>query len=336
MPQPVIVAAARTPIGRAFKGSLTGLRADDLAATVITELLARVPELDPGEVDDLYLGAWDHTGEQAENLARRVAVLTGYDTIPGATVNRACASSLQTTRMAANAIRSGDGHVFLSAGVEVVSRYPDTGDRSGLAAAPNPCFESARARTAWRSETGAKWSDPRETEELPDIYIGMGETAENVASLRGISREDQDAFALRSQERAASAIERGFFAREITAVTAPDGTRVDADDGPRARVTLEALAGLRPVFREDGTVTAGNCCSLNDGAAAVLLMSDLRAKELGLTPMARVLSFGATGLSPEIMGLGPVEAIRSALGKAGLNVATSICSRSTKPSPPRS
>lgn len=319
MPVPVIVAAARTPIGRAFKGSLTGIRADDLAAVVVSQVLSSVPELDPAEVEDLYLGAWDHTGEQSENLARRVAVISGHDSIPAVTVNRACASSLQTTRMAANAIRSGDGHVFLSVGSEVVSRYPGTGDRSGLAAAPNPCFDAARARTAQRSASGTAWSDPRATGELPDIYIGMGETAENVASLRDISREDQDAFALRSQQRAARAIESGFFAREITPVTTPDGTIVTTDDGPRPDATLEALAELRPVFREDGTVTAGNCCSLNDGAAAIVVMSDVRAQELGLTPLARILSFGATGLSPEIMGLGPVEAIRSALGKAGLS-----------------
>lgn len=320
MSEPVIVAAARTPIGRAFKGSLAGIRADDLAATVVSEVLSKVPELDPAEVEDLYLGAWDHTGEQSENLARRVAVMAGYDAIPGVTVNRACASSLQTTRMAANAIRSGDGHVFLSVGSEVVSRYPDTGDRSGLAAAPNPCFDSARTRTAERSRSGATWSDPRANGELPDVYIGMGETAENVASLRGISREEQDAFALRSQQRTARAIASGFYAREITPVRAPDGTLVSADDCPRSGATLEALAELRTVFRIDGTVTAGNCCSLNDGSAAVVVMSDVRARELGLTPLARILSFGATGLSPEVMGLGPVEAIRSALAKAGLSI----------------
>ena len=318
MPEPVIVAVARTPIGRAFKGSLTEIRADDLAAAAVHDVLARVPQLDPAEIDDLYLGAWDHTGEQGENLARRVAVLAGFDGIPGASVNRACASSVQTTRMAANAIRSGDGHVFLSVGAEVVSRYPATGDRSGLASMPNPMFDQARRRTATRASTGAPWADPRDLGQLPDVYIAMGQTAENVAERCGISRQDQDEFAARSQKLAAKAIANGFYTREILPVTAPDGTVVSTDDGPRPGTTVESLSNLQPVFRDSGTVTAGNCCALNDGAAAVLLMSDVRARDLGLTPLARVVAFGTSGLSPEIMGLGPVDAVRRALTNADM------------------
>ncbi|NEW48914.1 acetyl-CoA C-acetyltransferase [Nocardia cyriacigeorgica] len=321
MTEAVIVATARSPIGRAGKGSLTGMRPDDLAAQTIKAALDQIPECDAHAIEDLYLGAWEHTGEQSENIARRVAVQLGLDGVPGATVNRACASSVQTTRMAANAVKAGDGEIFVSAGVECVSRYPQhNGVGAGDERFHNPTFDRARARTAQFAETGAPWTDPRAESLLPDVYITMGQTAENVASYRGVTRAEQDEFAVRSQQLAEKAIADGFFAREITPVTLPDGTVVRVDDGPRAGTTVEKLAGLSPVFRDSGTVTAGNACPLNDGAAALVLMSDRKAAELGLTPLARVVATAASGLSPEIMGLGPVEASQRALAKAGLSI----------------
>ncbi|MFG1621763.1 acetyl-CoA C-acetyltransferase [Kribbella sp. NPDC049227] len=317
MPEAVIVATARSPIGRARKGSLRDLRPDDLAAVMVRAALDQVPALDPVEIDDLYVGSWEHGGEQGENLARRVAVQLGLDPVPGSSVNRACASSVQTTRMACNAIRAGDGSVFVSAGVECVSHYPDD-----PADHTNPMFAEALRRTKIRARghrTG--WVDPRLAGALPDVYIGMGQTAENVAALCGISRQEQDEFALRSQTLTAAALEAGFYKREIVPVVRPDGTVVDGDDGPRPATTQDDLAGLQPVFRPDGSVTPGNCCPLNDGAAAVVVMSDVRALELGITPLARVVGFGVSGLSPEIMGLGPVEASRRALAKASMTIA---------------
>ncbi|MHA4854489.1 acetyl-CoA C-acetyltransferase [Rhodococcus sp. MSC1_016] len=321
MTEAVIVATARSPIGRAGKGSLREMRPDDLAAQVIRAALDKVPALDPSTIEDLYLGAWEHSGEQSENIARRVAVQLGLDTVPGATVNRACSSSVQTTRMAANAIKAGDGDIFVSAGVECVSRYPQmTGVGAGDEQFQNPLFSAAQARTAELARTADTWTDPRSAGQLPDIYITMGQTAENVATLRGISRADQDEFAARSQQLAEKAIADGFFAREISPITVSDGTVVDSDDGPRPGTTIDTLAGLRTVFRESGTVTAGNACPLNDGAAALVIMSDSTATKLGLTPLARVVATGVSGLSPEIMGLGPVEASRRALAKAGLTI----------------
>ncbi|SDE59202.1 acetyl-CoA C-acetyltransferase [Rhodococcus tukisamuensis] len=317
MTEAVIVATARSPIGRAGKGSLTGMRPDDLAAQMVRAALDLVPALDPNSVEDLYLGGWEHSGEHGENIARRVAVQLGMDAVPGATVNRACASSVQTTRMAVNAIKAGDGDVFVSAGVECVSRY---GVGVGEEQFQNPFFAQAQVRTAELAATNRAWSDPRAEGALPDIYVSMGQTAENVATLRGISRAEQDEFAARSQQLAEKAIADGFFDREITPVVLPDGTVVRADDGPRAGTTVEKLSTLRTVFRESGTVTAGNACPLNDGAAALVIMSDRRAAELGLTPLARVVSTAVSGLSPEIMGLGPVEASRRALAKAGLSI----------------
>ncbi|MCT2030968.1 acetyl-CoA C-acetyltransferase [Dietzia cinnamea] len=322
MTEAVIVATARSPLGRAGKGSLIGIRPDDLAAQMVRAALEQVPALDPHSVDDLYLGAWEHSGEQSENIARRVAVQLGMDTVPAATVNRACASSVQTTRMAVNAIKSGDGDVFISAGVECVSRYPQqNGVGAGDTAFQNPLFSSAQGRTARLAAANGAWTDPRIEGQLPDVYITMGQTAENVATHRGISRAEQDEFAARSQHQAEKAIADGFFDREISPVTLADGTVVRADDGPRKGTTVEKLAVLPAVFRENGTVTAGNACPLNDGAAALVIMSDRRAAELGLTPLARVISTAASGLSPEIMGLGPVEASMRALEKAGLTVA---------------
>ncbi|WP_434742929.1 acetyl-CoA C-acetyltransferase [Micromonospora sp. SH-82] len=325
----VIVATARSPIGRAHKGSLRDVRPDDLAATVVQAALDKVPQLDPTEIDDLYLGCGLPGGEQGFNLGRVVATLLGLDTLPAATLTRYCASSLQTTRMAMHAIRAGEGDVFVSAGVECVSRYA-RGNSDGLPPEAqalvgggweNPRFAAAGDRSARRSRGGAEvWTDPREAGDLPDIYLTMGQTAENLAQLYDVTRADMDAFGVRSQNLAEKAIADGFWAREITPVTTPDGTLVGVDDGPRAGVTLEGVAGLKPVFRPDGRITAGNCCPLNDGAAAVVVMSARRARDLGLTPLARIVSTGVTALSPEIMGLGPVEASRQALARAGMTV----------------
>ncbi|MEU4478649.1 acetyl-CoA C-acetyltransferase [Micromonospora sp. NPDC023966] len=325
----VIVATARSPIGRAFKGSLREVRPDDLAATIVQAALDKVPALDPTTIDDLYLGCGLPGGEQGFNMARVVATLLGLDGLPGATLTRYCASSLQTTRMAMHAIRAGEGDVFISAGVETVSRYA----RGNSDALPpeaqalvgggweNPRFAAARERSAARARGGAEvWTDPREAGQLPDIYLTMGQTAENLAEVHDVTREDMDAFGVRSQNLAETAIADGFWAREITPVTTPDGTVVSTDDGPRPGVTLEAVAGLKPVFRPDGRITAGNCCPLNDGAAAVVIMSAQRAQELGLSPLARIVSTGVTALSPEIMGLGPVEASKQALKRAGMTI----------------
>jgi len=316
----VIVATARSPIGRANKGSLKELRSDDLAATIVGAALDKVPALDPHDIDDLMVGCGLPGGEQGFNLARVVAILLGYDFLPATTLTRYCASSLQTTRMAFHAIKAGEGEVFVSAGVEMVSSYA-RGNSDSHPDTRNPAFAEARARTAAAAEGGAPvWSDPREDGRLPDIYLAMGQTAENVAALRGITRAMQDEFAARSQNNAEKAIADGFFEREITPVTTPAGTVVSTDDGPRPGVTVEGMAGLKPVFRPDGTITAGNACPLNDGAAAVVVMSDTKARDLGLTPLARIVSTGVTAVSPEIMGLGPVGASRQALARAGLTI----------------
>ena len=316
MPEAVIVATGRTPIGRANKGSLVDCRPDDLAALVIREVLAKVPQLDPQSVEDVIMGSGQPGGEAGYNVGRVAALLAGLPDVPGVTVNRYCSSSLQTIRMAAHAIRAGEGDVFVAAGVETVSRYrngaADTGPH-------NPSFADAEARTVERTPaTGAPWTP---LDGLPDVYIAMGQTAENVAEFKKVSRESQDEFAFQSQTRAVAAQEAGFFDREIIPVTTPDGTVVTKDDGPRPGTTLEGLAGLKPVFREGGTVTAGNACPLNDGAAAVVVMSDTKARELGITPLARIVASGVTGLNPEIMGLGPVEAIRQTLARAGMTIA---------------
>ncbi|WP_433652704.1 acetyl-CoA C-acetyltransferase [Micromonospora zamorensis] len=325
----VIVATARSPIGRAHKGSLRDVRSDDLAATIVQAALDKIPQLDPTTIDDLYLGCGLPGGEQGFNMARVVSTLLGLDTVPGATLTRYCASSLQTTRMAMHAIRAGEGDVFVSAGVEMVSSYA-RGSSDGLPPEAqalvgggweNPRFGAAAERSKRRAQGGAEvWTDPREAGELPDIYLTMGQTAENLAQVHDVSRADMDEFGVRSQNLAEKAIADGFWAREITPVTTPNGTVVSTDDGPRAGVTLDAVSGLKPVFRPDGRITAGNCCPLNDGAAAVVMMSAQRAEELGLTPLARIVSTGVTALSPEIMGLGPVEASRQALKRAGMTI----------------
>ncbi len=315
MPEAVIVATGRTPIGRANKGSLIDCRPDDLAALVIREVLAKVPEIDPQSVEDVIMGSGQPGGEAGYNVGRVAALLAGLPDVPGVTVNRYCSSSLQTIRMAAHAVRAGEGHIFVAAGVETVSRYrngaADTGPH-------NEAFAEAEARTAARTPAaGEPWAP---LAGLPDVYIAMGQTAENVAEFKKVSREEQDEFALQSQTRAVAAQESGFFDREIIPVTTPNGDVVTKDDGPRAGTTLEGLAGLKPVFREGGTVTAGNACPLNDGAAAVIVMSDTKARELGITPLARIVASGVTGLNPEIMGLGPVEAIRQTLGRARMTI----------------
>ena len=320
MPEAVIVSTARSPIGRAGKGSLVSMRPDDLATQMVRAALNKVPALDPRDIEDLMLGCGQPGGEAGFNLARVVAVELGYDFLPGVTVNRYCSSSLQTTRMAFHAIKAGEGSAFISAGVETVSRFPK-GTSDGWPDSHNPIFAEAEARTAASTEGGAgSWHDPREDGLLPDVYIAMGQTAENVALYTGISREDQDRWGVLSQNRAEEAIKNGFFEREISPVTLPDGTVVASDDGPRAGTSYDKISQLKPVFRPDGTITAGNACPLNDGAAAVVVMSDVKAKELGLTPLARIVATGVSGLSPEIMGLGPIEAVRKALGYAKMSV----------------
>ncbi|MFC3994854.1 acetyl-CoA C-acetyltransferase [Nocardiopsis sediminis] len=320
MPEAVIVATARSPIGRAFKGSLKDIRPDDLAAQIISAALAKVPALDPTTIDDLLLGCGLPGGEQGYNLARVVAVRLGLDTVPGATVTRYCSSSLQTTRMAYHAIKAGEGDVFVSAGVEVVSRFTK-GNSDSLPDTKSPFFEGAELRTAKRAEGAAPiWVDPRDDGDVPDVYIAMGQTAENVVQLRGVSRRHQDEFGVRSQNLAEKSLDNGFWEREITPVTLPDGTVASTDDGPRRGTTYEKVSQLQPVFRPDGTITAGNCCPLNDGAAAVVIMSDTKAAELGLTPLARIVSTGVGALSPEIMGLGPVQASRQALARANMSI----------------
>ncbi|GAA2114997.1 acetyl-CoA C-acetyltransferase [Nocardioides bigeumensis] len=319
MPEAVIVATARSPIGRAGRGSLVDLRPDDLTAQVVRAVLDKVPALDPHTIDDLLLGCGRPGGESGFNMARVVTVLLGLDDVPGATLTRYCASSTQTTRMAFHAIKAGEADVIVSAGVETVSRYDRGTSEAG--ANRNDVFAEAIARSESASAGGAgTWHDPREDGALPDVYIAMGQTAENVATLRGLRREELDEFGVRSQNLAEKAIADGFWTREITPVTLPDGTVVSTDDGPRAGVTYDAVSQLKPVFRPDGVVTAGNCCPLNDGAAAVVVMSDTKAAELGLTPLARIVATGVSGLSPEIMGLGPVEASRRALAHAGMTI----------------
>jgi acetyl-CoA C-acetyltransferase len=318
MPEPVIVSLARTPIGRAFKGSLVDERADNMAAFIVDVALNKIPELDRTTVDDLMLGCGLPGGEQGFNMGRVVAVLAGMRQVPGCTITRYCSSSLQTMRMAAHAIKAGEGDVFIAAGVEAVSRFMVGGSSDHTPNTQNPKFEETHERTVARHEGDQGTWTPAGG--LPDIYIEMGETAENVAEIEDVSREEMDEYALRSQQRAGAAIARGFFEREITPYTTVSGAIVTADDGPRPDTTLEKLQSLKPAFRPNGRVTAGNACPLNDGAAAVVVMSDMKAKELGINPLARIIATGVTGLDPEIMGLGPIEASRQALARAGMTI----------------
>ena len=314
MPDAVIVATGRTPIGRANKGSLVSCRPDDLAALVIKEVLAKVPQLDPALVEDVMLGCGQPAGEAGYNVARVAAILAGVD-VPGVTVNRYCSSSLQTIRMAAHAIKAGEGDVFLAGGVETVSRFQFGASDVGP---HNAARAEAEARTAARTPAVTDpWTPPQG---LSDVYIAMGQTAENVAEYEKVTRQEMDEFAARSQHRAVESQKNGFFEREIIPVTLEDGTVVTKDDGPRDGTTVEGLAALKPVFRGGGTITAGNACPLNDGAAAVIVMSETKASQLGITPLARIVSSGVSALDPEIMGLGPIEACRQALKRAGKTI----------------
>ncbi len=317
MPEAVIVSTARSPIGRAFKGSLTEVRPDDLTATIIDAAMAKVPALSPDDLVDLHLGCGLPGGEQGFNMARVVATLLGWEGVPGTTLTRYCSSSLQTTRMAFHAIKAGEGDAFVSAGVEQVSRFVK-GNSDSLDDTTNPRFADAQARTEEVGKKGADgWAPP---EGLSDVYIPMGQTAENVALLEDVSREAQDDFAYESQMRYAKADAEGFWQREITPVDLPDGSTMSTDDSPRPTTDRDKLAELAPVFRPDGSVTAGNACPPNDGAAAVVVTSDEKADELGLEPLARIVSTGVTALDPEIMGLGPVGASQQALAHAGMTI----------------
>jgi acetyl-CoA C-acetyltransferase len=299
MPEAVIVAAARTPIGRARKGSLVDVRPDDLAAFAVRAALDQVPELDPAEVVDVMVGCGFPEQKQGMNLGRRVALLAGLPpTTAGTTVNRFCASSLQTIRMAFHAVRAGEGDAYVAAGVESISQvdgYPKDADEL------HPRL------------TGSDGA-------MGNVYIPMGMTAENVAERYEVEREEMDRFAQRSQERAVAARESGHFECEISPYTKEDGTVVARDDGPRPESTLEKLAQLEPAFREGGKVTAGNSCPLNDGAAAVVVMSDTRAQELGIGPRARIVASSVSGIDPEVMGVGPIEAVRRVLAQAGMTI----------------
>jgi len=315
MPEAVIVSTARSPIGRAMKGSMTTIRPDDLAAQIVNAALAKIPALDRNLVEDLMMGCGQPAGESGVNIGRVVAVLADMGNVPGVTVNRYCSSSLQTIRMAGHAIKAGEGDIFIAAGVETVSRFINGMADSGPA---NTRFADAQARTQSRKAgEGGAWTPPSG---LPDVYIEMLQTAENVAESENVSRTDMDAFAAQSQQRASESLENGYWEMEITPVTLPDGTVVSTDDGIRPGTTAEGLSQLKPVAKPDGTVTAGNACPLNDGAAAVVVMSDTKARELGLTPLARIVSSGVSGLNPEIMGLGPIEACRQAMGRANMTI----------------
>ncbi len=297
-----------------MKGSLVDLRPDDMSAQIVRALMQKVPQVGADDIEDLIMGCGQPAGEAGFNIGRAVAVLAGLDNVPGVTVNRYCSSSLQTIRMAAHAIKSGEGDCFISAGVEAVSRY----GHGASDTAPNSIFGEAGARTTERSQGGAPiWMA---SEGLSDLYIAMGQTAENVVQAEGVTRREMDEFAARSQQLAVANQQNGFWEQEITPLVLPDGTVVSKDDGPRAGTTADGLAGLKPVFRPDGSVTAGNACPLNDGAAAVMVMSDTKARQLGVTPLARIVASGVTGLNPEIMGLGPIEAVRQALGRAGMTI----------------
>ncbi|MDQ4059353.1 MAG: acetyl-CoA C-acyltransferase [Actinomycetota bacterium] len=299
MPDAVIVAAARTPVGRARKGSLIDVRPDDLMAFAVSRVMAKIPEVDPGEVVDVMIGCGFPEQKQGMNLGRRVALLAGLpEHVPGTTVNRFCASSLQTIRMAFHAIRSGEGDVFVAGGVESISQvdgYPKDAEEL------HPKLFGDEAPIA-------------------NVYIPMGLTAENVAERYDVKREDMDRYAQQSQERAVAAQSRGFFAREISPYERDDGTVVEHDDGPRPSSTLEKLRALEPAFKPGGVVTAGNSCPLNDGAAAVMVMSDERAEQLGVTPLARIVASSVSGVAPEIMGVGPIEAVRKVLKTAGMSI----------------
>jgi acetyl-CoA C-acetyltransferase len=319
MPEAVIVDAVRSPIGRAFKGSLTQIRPDDLGAYVVDQLLERNPDVAPDSIEDLICGCGLPQGEQSFNIGRIIVLLSRLpDTVTGTTVNRYCASSLQAIRIAANSVKAGEGDAFIAAGVEHVSRvgmWSENGVPQVMAALQQQAPEGVQIPQA-------DWHNPKVNGQdgRTNAYIDMGMTAENVAERWDVKREDMDEYAQRSQELAVKSRDEGFFDREIVEIELPDGTTVSKDDGPRADSTVEKLASLKPAFKEDGRVTAGNSCPLNDGAAAVLVMSDTRAKELGLKPRARIITSASSGLEPEIMGVAPIGAIKNVLARAGMTI----------------
>ncbi|MGH8942256.1 MAG: acetyl-CoA C-acyltransferase [Acidimicrobiia bacterium] len=301
MSEAVIVATARSPIGRAYKGSLIDVRADDLAGFAIDALMSKVPEVDRASVADVMVGCALTHHEQGFNVARPASLLGGMpESVPATTVNRFCASSLQTIRMAFHAIGRGEGDTYVAGGVDSVTRTYGKG------------FDS--------DDLNPRFTDESRDDFIDQVYIPMGNTAENVAERYGITRERMDEFAKRSQDRAVEAQKNGFFDREITPIELPDGRTIAADDGPRPNTTIEKLAELPPVFKPDGTVTAGNSCPLNDGSAAVLVVSGNRASELGLQPMARIIASSVVGLEPEYMGMGPVAAVKAVLAQAGMKL----------------
>ena len=313
MAEAVIVATSRTPIGRANKGSLVDARPDDLSAFILADVMGKAG-VEAADVEDVIWGIGQPGGEGGYNIARVISAMQGLE-IPGVTVNRYCSSSLQTIRMAAHAIKAGEGDCFVAGGVETVSRYMYGAADSGP---HNELFADAEARSKTRtSGEEGPWAP---VSGVPDIYIAMGQTAENVVEHTGISRERQDEWGVSSQNRAEAALNRGFFEREITPYTLPDGTVVTKDDGIRAGTTLEKVSQLQPAFRPGGTVTAGNACPLNDGASAVVVMSDTKAKAMGIEPIARIISSGVPALNPEIMGLGPIDACRQAMARAGMTI----------------
>jgi acetyl-CoA C-acetyltransferase len=314
MPEAVIVSTSRTAIGRANKGSFVDVRPDDMSSFILADVMSKI-DLDPTEVEDVIWGIGQPGGEGGYNIARVISSMRGLE-LPGVTVNRYCSSSLQTIRMAAHAIKAGEGDCFVAGGVETVSRYSQGASDTG---SHNEKFADAEGRT--KSRTGGDADSWQASAGLPDIYIAMGQTAENVVQQTGISRQRQDEWGVQSQNRAEAAQARGLFEQEITPYTLADGTIISQDDGIRAGTTYEKVSTLNPVFRPDGTVNAGNACPLNDGAAAVVVMSDTKAKALGLDPIARIVSSGVSALNPEIMGLGPIDASRQALARAGMTVA---------------
>jgi acetyl-CoA C-acetyltransferase len=311
MEEAVIVATARSPIGRAHKGSLADVRADELLADILKALMAKVPEVDPGSVEDILCGNVAQQGETGFNIGRNAGILAGFPlSVPGHTIQRFCASSLQAIRAASHAVMAGEGDVYIAAGVEKTSRPPQREEDKD---------EKVRAALA-RQRVGGFNAKLAGNDGFPNVYIPMGVTAENVVEKFNVSREDMDAFALLSQQRAVAAQESGFFDREIIPVHKADGTVVSKDDGPRPDTSLEKLAELKPSFKEGGSVTAGNSCPLNDGAAAVLVMSRRRADELGVKPLARVVASAVSSLEPEIMGVAPIETIQKVLKKAGMSI----------------
>ncbi len=322
----VIVAAARSPMGRAYKGAFANLRPEDLARQIIRAALDQVPELDPATVDDLLLGCGQPGGEHGNNIARVIAVMMGLDDVPALTLTRYCSASIQVLRMAHHSILAGDGDAFITAGLELESRHrrgtsdylPAEAQQLVGGSWRHPAFEEPDA--AARAREHETWSDPRVDGRMPQVYMEMGRTAENVAGLKGVSRRAQDEFALWSQQKAEAAREAGFFATDVTPVRDGEGRLIEADESPRPGTTLDKLSALRPVFREDGTVTAGNACPLNDGAASIIVMRESRARELGITPRARIVASAAHAISPEIMGLAPIGASEKALAKASMTM----------------